>query len=75
MQVAGCRLALPCPAQQWHQCDSECIFVTLEIHLTNLFSEISDGQMDIGTDRLFLENMILDVLEPCEYQSDRMPRM
>ena len=40
MQVAGCRLALPCPAQQWHQCDSECIFVTLEIHLTTLFSEI-----------------------------------
>ena len=32
--------ALPCPAQQWHQCDSECIFVTLEIHLTTLFSEI-----------------------------------
>ena len=40
MQVAGCQLALPCPAQQWHQCDSECIFVTLEIHLTTLFSEI-----------------------------------
>ena len=40
MQVAGCRLALPSLAQQWHQCDSECIFVTLEIHLTTLFSEI-----------------------------------
>ena len=39
-RVTGCRLALPCPAQQWHQCDSECIFVTLEIHLTTLFSEI-----------------------------------
>ena len=75
MQVAGCQLALPCPAQQWHQCDSECIFVTLEIHLTTLFSEIfcfgdffcdgtgrdvTNGRTDIGTDRLFLENIILD---------------
>ena len=77
MQVAGCRLALPCPAQQWHQCDSECIFVTLEIHLTTLFSEIfcfgdffcdtgqdgtgrTDKRTDIGTDRLFSENIILD---------------
>ena len=76
MQVAGCRLALPCPAQQWHQCDSECIFVTLEIHLTTLFSEIfcfgdffygtgwdgwTDGHTDgIWTDRLFSENIILD---------------
>ena len=40
MQVEGYRLALPCPAQQWYQCDSECIFVTLEIHLTTLFSKI-----------------------------------
>ena len=40
MQVAECRLALPGPALQWHQCDSECILVTLEIHLTTLFSEI-----------------------------------
>ena len=40
MQVAEYRLALPCPALQWHQCDSECIFVTLEMHLTTLFSEI-----------------------------------
>ena len=78
MQVAGCQLALPCPAQQWHQCDSECIFVTLEIHLTTLFSEIfcfgdfffvtgldqtgRDRQTDIGTDRLFSENIILDRL-------------
>ena len=76
MQVAGCWLALPCPAQQWHQCDSECIFVTLEIHLTTLFSEIfcfgdfwgdgtgwdgqTDKRTDIGTDRLFSENIILD---------------
>ena len=70
--------------EQWHQCDSECIFVTLEIHLTTLFSEIfcfgdffygtgrdgtdgrththTDGRTDIGTDRLFSENIILDVL-------------
>ena len=82
MQVAGCQLALPCPAEQWHQCDSECIFVTIEIHLTTLFSEIfcfvdffgggtgqdgtgrtnkqTNGQTDIGTDRLFSENIILD---------------
>ena len=40
MQVAGCHLVLPCPAQQWYQYDSECIFVTLEIHLTTLFNEI-----------------------------------
>ena len=77
MQVAECRLALPCPALQ---CDSECIFVTLEIHLTTLFSEIfcfgdffcdgtgrdvtdgrTNGQTDIGTDRLFSENIILDM--------------
>ena len=80
MQVAECCLALPCPALQWHQCDSECIFVTLEIHLTTLFSEIfyfgdfycdgtgrdgteRDGQTDIGTDRLFSENIILDCYE------------
>ena len=81
MQVAGCRLALPCPAQQWHQCDSECIFVTLKIHLITLFSEIfhfddfflwldgtwqTDGRTnkrtDIGTDRLFSENIILDIV-------------
>ena len=74
--VAECWLALACTALQWHQCDSECIFVTLEIHLTTLFSEIfylvtffchwtgrdkrTDGQTDIGTDRLFSENIILD---------------
>ena len=40
IQVAECQLALPCPALQWHQCDSECIFVTLEIDLTTMFSEI-----------------------------------
>ena len=40
MQVAECWLALPCTALQWHQCNSECIFVTLEIHLTTLFCEI-----------------------------------
>ena len=72
MQVAGCRLALPYPALQWHQCDSECIFVTLEIHLTTFFSEIfcfgdffcdgTDKQTDIGTDKLFSENIILDVM-------------
>ena len=52
MQVAECRLALPCPALQWHQCDSECIFVTLEIHLTTLFSEIFClGDFFYGTGR------------------------
>ena len=40
MQVAGCWLALPCPAQQWHQYDSECIFVAIEVHMTTLFSKI-----------------------------------
>ena len=80
MQVAGCQLALPCPAEQWHQCDSECIFGTIEIHLTTLFREIfcfsdffcdgtgrdkrtngqTDKRTDIGTDRLFSENIILD---------------
>ena len=51
MQVARYRLVLPCPAQQWHQCDSECIFVTLEIHLTTLFSEIfCFGDFFIGWD-------------------------
>ena len=74
MQVEGCLLTLPFPALQWHQCDSECIFVTLEIHLTTLFSEIfcfgdfffvtgqdvTNGQTNIGTDRLFSENIILD---------------
>ena len=65
MQVEGCLLTLPFPALQWHQCDSECIFVTLEIHLTTLFSEIfcfgdffcdgtgrdvTDGQTDKQTD-------------------------
>ena len=76
MQVAGCRLALPCPALQWHQCDSECIFVTHELHMITLFSEIFcfgaffyDGMgrdkrtnrwIDIGTDRIFLEKIILD---------------
>ena len=72
MQVAECWLALPCPALQWHQCDFECIFVTLKIHLTTLLSEIfcfgdffygtgrerrTDG---IWTDILFSENIILD---------------
>ena len=28
------------PSLQWHQCDSECIFVTLEIHLTTLLIQI-----------------------------------
>ena len=79
MQVTEFWLALPCPTLQWHQCDSECIFVTLEIHLTTLFSEIfcfgdffcdrtgrdgtdgrTNGRTDIGTDRLFSENIILD---------------
>ena len=39
MQVAGCRLALPFPAQQWQQHDSECIFVKLAVYLTTSFSE------------------------------------
>ena len=74
MQVTECWLALPYPALQWHQCDSECISVTLKIYLTTLLNEIfcfghsflgqdgqTDGQTDIGTDRLFSENIILDV--------------
>ena len=43
MQVAECQLALPCLALQWHQCDSECIFVTLEIHLTIFAVKFSDS--------------------------------
>ena len=40
MQDAGHGLALPFPALQWQQHDSECIFVTLEVYLSTFFSEI-----------------------------------
>ena len=40
MQDAGLGLALPFPALQWQQHDSECIFVTLEVYLTTFFGEI-----------------------------------
>ena len=57
IQAAGYQLVLTCQAQQRPQYNTECIFVTLEIHLTTLFSEIfcfgdffyGTGQ-DMGTD-------------------------
>ena len=73
MLDAGCGSALPCPTLLWQQYDSECIFVTLEVYLTILFSEIfcfgdffrdgmvRDRQRDIWTDRLFMENIVLNI--------------
>ena len=71
---------MPCPALQWWQLDFECISFALDVYLTTLFSDIfcfsdffggqdgtdkqADKQTDIGTDRLFLENIILDVIDP-----------
>ena len=39
MQDVVRKSALPSPALLWQHCDSECIFVTLEMYLTTLFSE------------------------------------
>ena len=74
MQVPEFPLALPFPALQWHQCGSECILVTVEIHLTTLFNEIFclrdfflwdgtgwDGQTDTHTDGKIIQKMSLEL--------------
>ena len=49
IQVTEYWLALHCPALQWHQCGD--------------FWEDAgrDGHTDIGAERLFLKNIILDI--------------
>ena len=71
---------MPCPALQWWQLDFECISFALDVYLTTLFSDIfcfsdffcdgtgHDRQTDIGTDRLFSENIILDAKEVLDLQ-------
>ena len=51
MQEALRRLALPCPALQWQQHDSECIFVTLEVYFTTFFCELFCFTDFFGTER------------------------
>ena len=75
MQDAGLGLALPFPALQWQQHDSECIFVKLEVYLTTSFSEFfcfsdffggtgrdkqTDGQTDSWTHGIWTARLFLE---------------